>query len=407
MRVVQINSVCGRGSTGRIAVDIARQLEQQGHECYIAYGHGTTDYEKSYRIGGRWGHLWHNAFFSRLLGLQGYGSRRSTRRFVKWLATLRPDVVHIHNLHANYINFNILYRYLAKSGIPVVITLHDCLNFTGKCTHFTAAGCDKWKRHCGGCPLYRCSGVPSLFFDRSAKIFADKKRAYASLRSLSSFGVSRWLASLAAGSILNTAGHNVEYIYNWVDYNVFRPASDADIADFMRAYGLDDAAKYLVSVSQRWQRGSTRLADALSLSAKLPEGYKLILVGSMDAGQALPGNVVQIPYISSPSALAAAYSLAEAYVHLSVQDTFGLVTAEAMACGTIPITFDSTACSETHAGFGITVPPRDIDAIAGSLPLLPEKRKHAAEMMQYVRQHYDKETNINRYIEVYNQLTQK
>ena len=154
MKIVQINSVCGQGSTGRIAVDIAIEVERRGHVCYIAYGHGNTDYQRSYKIGNRFEHLLHNILFSRLLGLQGYGSIVSTLKFVKWLKKIKPDIIHIHNLHANYINYRILFKYIISRKLPVIFTLHDCLNFTGKCTNFTANSCNKWKQECHKCPLY-------------------------------------------------------------------------------------------------------------------------------------------------------------------------------------------------------------------------------------------------------------
>lgn len=38
MKILQINTVCGTGSTGRIAADIHKMLIEQGHESVVAYG---------------------------------------------------------------------------------------------------------------------------------------------------------------------------------------------------------------------------------------------------------------------------------------------------------------------------------------------------------------------------------
>ncbi len=43
MKVLMINSVCGRGSTGRICTDIAAGLIADGHEVKIAYGRKSAD----------------------------------------------------------------------------------------------------------------------------------------------------------------------------------------------------------------------------------------------------------------------------------------------------------------------------------------------------------------------------
>lgn len=404
MNIVHINAVCGRGSTGRIAVDIATEAENQGHLCYIAYGHGNTNYNHSYKIGNKYEHLLHNVVFSRFLGLQGYGSIFTTLKFINWLRGVKPDIIHIHNLHANYINYRILFRYIQKHNLPVIFTLHDCLNFTGKCTYFTSASCVKWKKECDECPLSRMSGIPSLFFDWSNKIFNDKKRIYSRLARCKSFAVSKWLRNQALESILNVKEGSVSYIYNWIDCEIFKTSSNEAIAEFREKYNLSDKYKYLISVSQDWDMSEIRTQDALRIAEKLPEEYRLILVGRICRSLNLPPNIIHIPYISSQSELATAYSAAYAYIHLSIQDTFGLVIGEAMACGTIPITYDSTACGETPATFGIVVAPRDTDAVVKALPQVEQKRSRQLEMMEYVKVTYDKNKNINRYIEEYQKL---
>lgn len=85
MRILQINSVCDRGSTGHIARDIADILLENGHECYIAYGYGTATYPYSFKIGGKWENHFHNAFYTRMLGLHGYGTKRGTKKLIDWI----------------------------------------------------------------------------------------------------------------------------------------------------------------------------------------------------------------------------------------------------------------------------------------------------------------------------------
>ena len=40
MKLLQINTVYGKGSTGRICREIAAYAETRGHEVYTAYGYG-------------------------------------------------------------------------------------------------------------------------------------------------------------------------------------------------------------------------------------------------------------------------------------------------------------------------------------------------------------------------------
>lgn len=404
MKIIQINSVCGKGSTGRIAMDIAIESEKVGHSCYIVYGHGATTYSHSYKIGNKFDHIIHNMVFSRILGLQGFGSILSTIRLTKWIDSHKPNVVHLHNLHANYLNTRILFRYLSKRNIPIVFTLHDCYNFTGKCTYYTSVDCRRWKSECNHCPLKKRSGMPSLFFDWSKRIFRMKKKLYSSIIICHSVAVSKWLMKEAEQSILHSNGHPISYIYNWIDYNTFKPSTPSEADKCKKKYGLSSNKKYLISVSQEWLNGSIRLSDAIALAQLLPNVYTLILVGKIGRGVHLPDMVIHIPYISSKSELATLYSIADAYIHFSIQDTFGLVIGEAMACGTFPITYDSTACVETPGPYGIVVPPRDIKAIINSLPLLDRMASQRDDMIEYVKTHYDRTTNIRQYINLYEQL---
>lgn len=222
---------------------------------------------------------------------------------------------------------------------------------------------------------------------------------------MTAVAVSQWLANEAQQSILNkNIGHSVKYIYNWIDYESFHPATNEEKEAFRLRNGLEAESKYLVSVSQEWVNGTIRLEDALKLNEKLPHNYKLILVGKLGRGVKLPDSIIHIPYISSQAELAKVYSVSDAYVHFSIQDTFGLVIGEAMACGTIPITYNSTACAETPGAYGIVVPVRNLDAIIDVLPELENKKRFIPDMIKYVKRNYDKATNTSRYISIYEEM---
>ncbi|MCR4614110.1 MAG: glycosyltransferase [Bacteroidaceae bacterium] len=403
MKILQINSVCDRGSTGRTTRELADVLLNEGHECYVAYGQGTSTYPFSFKIGGKYENHFHNLFYTRILGLHGYGTHCGTKRLIKWIEQNRPDIIHLRNLHANYLNYPMLFRCIIKNKIPVVFTLHDCFNFTGKCSHYTAKGCYKWQKECYNCPLIHTT-APSWFFDHSRKIFREKKSFYSNIPKMTVVAVSKWLMHEAEQSILAGNGHRITYIYNWIDYNKFHRSSDEQISLFYKKYKLSPEKKYLISVSQGWDKNSSRFRDAQALAKALPDNYKLILIGGTARGTEIPAPILHIPYIEGNEELSTAYSMADSYVHLSVEDTFGKVIAEAMCCGTVPITFDSTACGEIPGPYGIVVAPHDIDAIVKSLSHLDELKENKDEMLQYVRDNYDYHTNAAKYIDLYKEL---
>ena len=41
MKIVQVNTICGVGSIGRICVDLYETLQKNGEEAYIAAGRGS------------------------------------------------------------------------------------------------------------------------------------------------------------------------------------------------------------------------------------------------------------------------------------------------------------------------------------------------------------------------------
>ena len=269
MKILQINTVCDVGSTGRTTRELAEFLEANGHECYVAYGHGTTTWHRSTKIGGKWENHFHNAFFTRLLGLHGYGTHYGTRKLIKWIMEIKPDVVHLQNLHGNYLNYPIGFNVLVERQIPVVFTLHDCFNYTGKCSHYTAQGCYRWKDECHDCPLIHTT-APSMFFDFSNKIFIEKETSYKEMKNLTVVAVSRWLANEAMQSRLFRSARKVTHIYNWIDYDKFHRATQEEIDAFCVKYHLSRDCKYLISVSQGWHNNAPRYKDALALAKKLP-----------------------------------------------------------------------------------------------------------------------------------------
>ena len=403
MKIIQINSVCGHGSTGVIAVEIAQLLKQKGHECYIAYGQGNTDYPNSFKIGSTIESKLHALIFTRILGLQGYGSIWGTIRLIKWIKSISPDVIQLHNLHGNYLNFPILFKFLAKSNIPVVWALFDCWSFTGKCTHFTACGCRKWEILCKECPQLHKSGGVTYFFDRTEKMYKDKLRFFSALPKLDIIVCSEWLKNEVQRSLFK--GRPIHKIYNWIDASKFAPIEDKTIC---KKYGLDPQKKILISVSAIWMRNSNRFQDAVRLANILPDEYQLVIVGKIQ-DITIPSNIIHIPYVEGTRELSKLYTHALAFVGFSVEDTFGKVFAEAMLCGTPCVVFDSTACPEVIGDTGYAVPPHDVQMMLQKVEEINRNGKnyYSSHCIERVRLNYNYETNVSQYVDIYLQLCNK
>lgn len=176
MRVLQVNATYATGSTGEIVCGIAHAGHKRGVETYFASSvpPETSSNDTVYVIGNSFDHKCH-ALCSRILGSQGMYSYLETKKFLNWVDEIQPDIIHLHNLHNNYINIPLLFNYIRKNKVQTVITLHDCWFFTGKCCHFLYDECNRWTVGCGKCPRQK-KDIPSYFLDRSASDIFSKKQ---------------------------------------------------------------------------------------------------------------------------------------------------------------------------------------------------------------------------------------
>lgn len=398
MRVLNINAVSGLSSTGRICTEIANYLNHNKHEGFIAYSSGIP-YYKGYKIGTSVDVKKHG-LSSRLFGTQAYFSKGSTRKLLKYVSELKPDVVHLHNLHSNFINLKLLLNYLAVNDIPTVITLHDCWFYTGKCTHYTVDMCYKWQTSCGVCPRLRKDN-PSWFFDRTSKMVQDKREWFSKIPRLAVVGVSDWITKEAEKSFLSSA-QIVTRIYNWIDLEAFRPINAKVLRQKMK---LDDEF-VILSVASEWSnaKGFDSLCELANI---IPEEMKIVIVGKIDSKFKVPNKIMQIPQTHNVSELAQYYSMADVYLHLSQEETFGKTIAEALSCGTPAVVLNSTACPEiVDESCGIVVKDNQPHTILNAIEKIQKNGKHfyTESSVERVRELFNANTNMSELLKLYQKL---
>lgn len=402
MKVLQVNAVSGYGSTGRICVELSEGLIANGHQAHIAYSQGSTSFPNSFRFGNTLEQKTH-ALLSRITGLQGYFSPVATKELLKWIKYEKPDIVHLHNLHSNNINLIQLLNFLAESKIPTVISLHDCWFFTGKCTHYTDENCQKWESHCYRCPRIRKDNK-SLFFDRTPKMYEDKKMAFCKLDNLAVIGVSDWIANEAKRSFLKDA-KILDRVYNWIDQSVFRPAK----GNLRKKYRIPEEKSIVLGVSAGWSSSDNKLKDFIKLAGLIPENVTVILVGSTRGINCIPPNIIHVPFVKSASEMAEIYSMADVYVHLSTEDTFGKVIAEAMACGTPVVVYNSTACPEIVGdGCGYIIDKRNVKGVSEAVIKIITRGKstYSEKCIQHVTENFNFDRQVRKTIQVYEKILQ-
>ena len=333
MKVLQVNTVCGTGSTGRIAADIHKMLIEQRHESIVAYGRGTThNCDNTIKIGNNLD-FYRHALKTRILDKHGFGSKNATRKFIEEVKDYNPDLIHLHNVHGYYINIKLLFNFLKEYKKPIVWTLHDCWAFTGHCSYFDFANCYKWETHCQKCPEKK-SYPKSVFLDNSYDNFEKKKKLFTGLKNMTLVTPSCWLANLAKRSFLKE--YPVKVINNGIDLDVFKPT----LSDFREKYGLENRF-IILGVASEWTRRKG-LEYFIELSKILSDKEAIVLVGlSKKQKQDLPKNIVGITRTNSPKELAEIYTASDIYFNPTLEDNFPTTNLEALACGTPVITFNT------------------------------------------------------------------
>ena len=341
--VLQINTVVNYSSTGRIAEEIGSLVIDNGWKSYIAYGrYERKSKSKLIKIGSDFGIKLH-VIQTRLFDRNGLGSYHATKNLIEQIEVIKPDVIHLHNLHGYYLNIQILFEFFSQVDIPIVWTLHDCWPFTGHCTYFDFVGCEKWKTQCFRCP--QKNNYPSSFLiDRSRKNYLLKKEIFNSLNNLNLIAVSDWLEGLIKQSFLKS--HPVKVINNGIDLTSFSPQGADSKEQIKTKYKLN--GKFcILGVANQWlpRKGFN---DIMELSQVIGSDDIILLVGLNKKQKAnLPTNVKGILRTESTNELAALYSASDVYINPTLEDNFPTSNLEALACGTPIITYKTGGSIES------------------------------------------------------------
>lgn len=398
-KIVQINTVCNT-STGKLMGDIQRKANASGCETLSIVGRRKPFPDlRCVKIGNGlsfWIHVGINTVFDR----QGYGSYFATLKMIQRLRQENPDIIHLHNLHGYYINLPLLFDYLSKEfNGRVFWTFHDCWPFTGHCAYFTSADCSKWEKGCDRCPNKRVYPI-SLFADASKKNYSDKKRMFTGLKNLTILVPSKWMESKVKRSFFRN--NPVITVNNGIDLKVFSYCKPLD--ELYEKYDICREKKIILGVANIWD-ARKGLSDFLALAKKLPLEYQIFLVGlSSRQIKKLPSNVRGIKRTEDVKELVMIYSLAHIFMNPSIEESFSMVTAEAIACGTPVIVLDTSAVKELVCQEnGIVLKKHDVIDYLNAISTLEERTLSREQISQTARK-YDVDKYAKRIVDLYGVL---
>lgn len=372
MKIVQINTVCNHGSIPKIMLNLYNFAQSQGHTCYIAYGRGDAPANiRSYKIGTSLDFVGHVAR-NFVLGDSGFGSYHRTLKFLSWLDEIRPNVIHLHNIHGFYINIELLFDYIKSHDIKTLWTLHDCWSYTGQCAYYDYASCNKWISQCQKCPIYRTSYPYSLFKDNSYNNYIKKKAIFCGVKNLTIITPSHWLANEVKQSFLQ---HYPTYvIHNCTDKSIFRPLNftKSELQSKLSAYNIDVSKKIILGVANVWEERKG-LKYFTKLSKMLSDDYLLILIGLnprqiKEIKHDSPDSIIPVKRTSNPDELCMFYNIADVFVNPTLEDNFPTTNIEALSCGTPVITFDTGGAGECiDDDCGIVLKEKTCTALANAI----------------------------------------
>jgi glycosyltransferase involved in cell wall biosynthesis len=402
-RILQINGVSNFGSTGKIVKGIEKEILNEGWESFVAYGRdiGQPD-PNDITIGNKVDNVLH-ALYTRFTDRHGLLSKKATAKFLKKIDAIRPDIIHLHNIHGYYINYEMLFTYIHHKNIPIVWTLHDCWSFTGHCVHFEYVNCYKWESECNHC--IQIGNYPKSYVDQSTKNFLLKKKNFNLPEKLIVVPVSEWLSGLVKRSFLKRYTDIV--IHNGIDLQKFTIIDN--FQETLKKYNLQDC-KFALAVASIWdfRKG---LEELHKLALSLSEDYKLVIVGLTEKQmKKLPEKIIGIKRTDNIEELVALYNGAQVFVNPTLEDTFPTTNLEALACGTPIVTYKSGGSPESIDFItGKVIEKSDLKSLleATEMYLKSDKNNFKKLCRSRAEKFFDQNLNFKEYINLYKKIFDK
>ena len=388
MKYIQINTVCN-WSTGNIMGDIQRKANDLWYETLSIYW--RRKWFRDLKCIKVWWFFsfWFHVALTTIFDYQWLWSYFQTKRIVRILRKENPDVIHLHNIHGYYLNYPVLFKYLSEEFKGKLLwTFHDCRPFTWHCPYFTIANCDKWKTQCNHCPNKRLYPI-SLCFDNSKSNYLRKKDRFTSVKNLTIITPSDWLNSLVKQSFMWK--YDVVTINNWINKEIFRPKINEKV---LEKYHISEDKKVVLWVANIWEERKW-LSVFKEISKQINDDYIIVLVWLNERQlKDLPLNIIWIKRTNNIEELVTLYSRSNIFVNPSKEETFSMVTIEAMACKTKVIVLDTSAVKElVDEGTGIVLKEDTIDNYLNAIYELSYDKISNDKLLQ-VLDKYDKDRQI-------------
>ena len=396
MRICFFNST-QVGSTGQIVLNIATKLRELGHEVMCVFGLKKADWGDIpclYTLDSQneWNY-W--KIRARLNGSDGFVNARSTFKALEEVKKFSPDVIHLHNVHGEWLDVSAIADFAIEKKIPVLWTAHDCWLATGRCAYFSFNGCDRYKGGCGKCPFKK--SYPKVYWIDSSSKFWHKKRELLSRLNPTILTPSNWLKSiLEDGGLKN----DIYVVGNPIDASTFNCRG--------RSLPNVERKKTIGFCSFGWtEEKGLRFACKLAESC-LKKGIGSIFVGLPANDSRLPKGAKAIARTNNVQELACFYRDIDLFVNTTLQDVLSNVNLEALMTGTPVVTFNSGGAAEMieEGVNGFSVPAGNLEALINKVSEALELKWDNSEISKSAA-YFSKEAFIERMLPFYEKKASK
>ena len=408
MRILQVNVLASAGSTGKITTDIHHTLLSKGYESLVCYGAGADVPEEKgyYRIcSNTERHI--STLLQRIHGIAyGYYAQKGTKRIINKIQEYKPDVVHLQCINGCIVDIYKLLKFLGVNSIKTVVTLHAEFMYTGMCGH--AYDCMKFTEPngCHHCPLYK-KELHSIV-DNTHLSWKKMKAAFSFFKpeNLILTSVSPWVKSRASMSPI-VKGFRNEVVLNGLEQDVFKivPLSEK----VSQAFSKDK--KLILFVGAKFNTEKENVKGGwyfVELAKRMPQHQFCIAASTYSDIDNLPSNVQFWGRTNGQKELAELYNRADVTVLTSRRETFSMVTAESLCCGT-PIVGFKAGGPESIAipAYSEFVDQGDLDALCRVVEKFLNIEFNAIAISRKAHTIYAKEVMTAEFIKVYNKLMDK
>ncbi|MDU6365066.1 MAG: glycosyltransferase [Clostridium sp.] len=334
MNILHINTrYIGGGGAAAIANLLHNEINKyEGMKSRFLYGRGESNDSNSIKASYEF-ESYISAGVTRVFGRSlNRGISKEVKKEID-----NADIIHIHNLHGYYINYESLIDYIVEKDKKVIWTLHDTWSFTGRCA-FTF-GCEKWKSGCGNCT--NLNMYPTTKKDISDKLWKKKKDIFNKLDKKKTVIVtpSKWLKGLVKESYLKE--FNVKVINNGVEESKY---INIDKNIIRKELGLPIDKKIVLFVAadpNDERKGIKYILDVL-------DGFNedVIFISMGKEINIKNDKLIQLGYKTCRDDIYKVYRASDLFVIPSLDDNFPTTVLEAFANGTPVVGFESGGIKE-------------------------------------------------------------